>query len=217
MSLSNLLAHQVPIYTDSNSEDNINELEIDSHLNKLGIGNVARLAEYLKKCKQPVQLFNNCIQFYAYSEDFKPLSVKWMSNFISNKYNFLGRNILTIGQDLIGNQFCVDGKGFYLMSIETASFEVISQDIEDWADKLLVNWRHYSCNALYEDMTIKDSNFKLMPVYRLAPKKLFSMGGEYIFENVYQMDIEKLIDLMSAIAVQIYNIPDGAKIRIVLK
>ncbi|WP_431166931.1 hypothetical protein [Tenacibaculum halocynthiae] len=63
----------------------------------------------------------------------------------------------------------------------------------------------------------KEDNKLLTEGKRLSAKQPFIIGGEYNLNNFYLKDFKKNIYYNSSIAKQVYNVPDGAKIKIVIK
>ncbi len=172
--------------------------------------------EYLKYVSSNnfgVSLFEDSIYIYGLCKNLHWISLFSVNKYLASKFSFLEKHFTSFAEDVFGNQFVFTKDGIMMLEIETGELKFLAKSFEDWADLILSDWKYFSGYKLLKEWEHKNSK-ALKPNYRLAPKNLFVLGGEYKAENLYQIDTFKLFDFMSSIAVQIYSLPDGQKIKL---
>lgn len=126
-------------------------------------------------------------------------------------YGGLAQGLFFFAEDIFGGQFALRGSEVVTFDPETASIEVIAPTLESWADHLLADYPLLTGFPLAHEWQSRHG--ELPEGHRLLPKRPFVLGGEYSIENLYAMDAVRGMRLRGEIAVQLQDLPDGAKIR----
>lgn len=140
-------------------------------------------------------------------------SVRSMNNLFKGEYGFIGQNILTFGQDVFGNQFAFDLSSFEVIffNIETGERTVIASNFLGWVEAILHDNEYLTGIRISEAWKI---NSKLEFNQRLCPKIPFILGGEYSLDNLYATSFPDFIKSNAAIAIQVFNLPNGTEFKI---
>jgi hypothetical protein len=129
-----------------------------------------------------------------------------------NAYQGMADNCLFFAEDVFGGQFCITSSGIHSFDPETGALKHIAFGLESWADAILGNYKFMTGYPLCHEW--QRINGPLRPGARLVPKIPFVMGGKFSSENLYQLDRVKALQLRGSIAVQIKDLPDGARVRV---
>jgi hypothetical protein len=157
--------------------------------------------------------FNKSLLIYGFGNVPKYASFVDMNLLINGMYNSFVPKAQYWGCDFLGNQFAFFENNVCFFNIETGQFEVLSRTFEEWLDVIYNDLNHYSGQSLVVEW--EKENKELDFNERLCPKKPFVMGGEYVIENLFSLNIESVINYNYEIADQISNISDGT--RVILK
>lgn len=152
------------------------------------------------------------LHLYSFCNTLNEFDIFHVNNFIHKEYNFITDGLFSFGQDIFGNQFCFSKNGIIFFNIETGDKDIIASNFTDW------------CIILADDLDFytgrKFSSFLKSPNYvkieRICPKVPFIIGGEYEINNFYLLQYPKYISVNANIARQIYNLPDGTEINLVI-
>ena len=124
------------------------------------------------------------------------------------------RRCLFFAQDIFGLQFCLHEDRVALFDPETAAVEPFAASIEEWAQRLLVDHDVLCGSSLAEQW--EASGEAIPPGTRLIPKIPLVAGGSFELSNLYAGEIVAAMRFRASIAKQIRDLPDGAKIRLVI-
>jgi len=127
------------------------------------------------------------------------------------EYQGMADGCLFFAEDIFGGQFCVGEGGIYQFDPETGEKTKIASGAEEWADAILRDYRVLTGYPLAHQW--QQLHGAIAPGYRLVPKVPFVVGGEFEIENLYLLDAVRAMRLRASFAVQIRDLPDGAKIK----
>lgn len=116
--------------------------------------------------------------------------------------------------DLFGNPFAFSNEGVVLFNAETGESEVIAPTLEGWAQAVLSE-DYWTGAALARAWQARHG--PLQEGQRLLPKQLFVLGGEYGLDNLYAGEAVEGLRFRASIAQQIFGLPDGAEIQLVVQ
>lgn len=129
-------------------------------------------------------------------------------------YDGMANNALFFAEDIFGGQFCLRNDGVFAFDPETANFDRLANDIDEWCQVVLSDYSVLTGYSLAHDWQV--INGKIPQGYRLAPKVPFIAGGLYAPENLYLDRSFALLKARADIAIQIRDIPDGGSIQLKL-
>jgi hypothetical protein len=123
------------------------------------------------------------------------------------------KGLIAFGQDLFGNQFCFtsDTHSIVFFNSETGERETIAIDFEFFLRELYAQFNYYTGIPILKEWL---ANNQLAFNSRLCPKIPFIMGGEFKIDNLYAGTYPAYMRAYSNIAKQIYNLPDGTKVKL---
>jgi len=156
--------------------------------------------------------FNKSLLIYGFGDVPKHASFIDMNLLINSLYNSFVPTAQYWGCDFLGNQFAFFENNICFFNIETGQFEILSRTFKEWLDVIYNDLDYYTGQSLVVAWEKKNKNLDLSE--RLCPKKPFVIGGEYVVDNLFSLNIESLIEYNCEIAHQIYNLPDGTKIKL---
>jgi len=149
--------------------------------------------------------FVGALHIFSYDE-YKKIADILKKNALYDKECFY------FGEDIFGNLFCEKNGKYYLLDIETGSYEFISDDLEAWAKTILDNYNYYTGYQLAYEWQKK--NRKLKDNERLIPKIFFVLGGDFKIDNLYPMDRLDALNLRLDFYNKLKNLSDNDKIII---
>jgi len=120
-------------------------------------------------------------------------------------YGDLANGYLFFGEDILGNQFCLNQDGIDSLDAETGQ-------VTHLADRLVIKEYEFHTGYLLAHGW-QLANRPLNPGERLVPKTLFVTGGDFTIENLYAVDSVKGMRFRGDIAQQIKDLPDGSEVR----
>ena len=130
------------------------------------------------------------------------------------EYKGIVDKVFCFAEDLFGNQFCIENDEIVTLDVETGQIRHLASTLEEWIGLLLVD---YGVLTGYPLAHAWQQRFgPLPPRERLMPKMPFIFGGEYDVANLASVDGVKLMRNMGSIACQVYDVPDGGKVRLKL-
>ena len=86
----------------------------------------------------------------------------------------------------------------------------MAKGLEEWADAILRDYRVLTGYPLAHQW--QELKGAIAPGFRLVPKVPFVTGGKFEIENLYLLDAVTAMRARASFAVQIRDLPDGAKI-----
>jgi len=114
-------------------------------------------------------------------------------------------------EDAFGAQFAIREENVWTFDPETGDAEVMASSLEDWADQVVGNYSVLTGFPVAHAW--QGAHGPIGLGQRLVPKRPFVLGGEFDASNVYVLDAVEGMRLRADLALQIKNLPDGAKIR----
>lgn len=120
-------------------------------------------------------------------------------------------SIFCFAEDIFGRQFVVNGEKISVFDSETAELEIIASSLEEWAAKMLLDFRQMTGHPLAQKW--QAAHGPLQPRHRLMPKRPFVLGGEFSIENLVSLDSVRVMKSLGNLASQLRHLPDGAKVE----
>ncbi|MDF7675119.1 hypothetical protein PT277_05050 [Acetobacteraceae bacterium ESL0709] len=134
----------------------------------------------------------------------------WISS-----YGDMAIDALYFAEDIFGGQFCLKRDGVYYFDPETAKFDIVAPDINNWCKLLLSDYEVMTGYPIAHEWQI---SYGVIPRgARLVPKIPFVAGGAYELDNLYVCSSWESLKARAYIAEQIRTVPDGSKIKIITK
>ncbi len=125
-------------------------------------------------------------------------------------YRGMANGILFFAEDVFGVQFGIKDDAVCSFDPETGACESIASSVEGWASQVLEDHPVWTGQPLAHKW--QGVHGPLAPGTRLLPKTPFVLGGEFSLGNCYALDAVKGMKYRASIAVQIRDVPDGAKV-----
>lgn len=157
--------------------------------------------------------FSKALHIYGVSDD-NFHNIKFINTFFKSKFDFINKDLVLFACDLFGNQFCFDNNSVVFLNIETGETEYIAKNFEDWIDVLLDDYNYYTGVQILNEWEELMAPLKISD--RFIPIKPFVLGGEYSPKNMRTIDFFETIEYNSSIAKQIFNLPDGTPIELII-
>jgi hypothetical protein len=131
-----------------------------------------------------------------------------------SSYGELADGLWFFAENAIGEQFAIDQQkgGIVVFDPEAGERRHLADDLEDWAGIVLKDWPELTMHPVV--MKWQELNGPLHLSQSLVPKTMFIAGGKYEAENLFAVDAVEAMRFRGDIALQIKDLPDGAKIRI---
>jgi len=126
-------------------------------------------------------------------------------------YDDMTDGLLFFAEDLFGGQFVLLDAGVGTFDPETGDVEVIAGDLVSWAAALLGDAGLLTGHPIAHEWQVRHG--ALVEGQRLVPKLPFVTGGAFEVDNLYSADAVEGMRARGSLAVQIRDLPDGAKIR----
>lgn len=123
----------------------------------------------------------------------------------------LADGFLFFAEDVLGGQFAIRDDEVLSFDPETGQPEQVASSLEGWADRLPADYEVLSGFSLARRW--QRAHGPLAPGVRLVPKIPFVLGGEFDVSNVYALDAAEGMRVRGQLAVQIRDLPDGARVR----
>jgi len=128
-------------------------------------------------------------------------------------YGGLDRDAVFFAQDLFGGQFALLGDGISRFDPETAEFESLGRDIEQWCAAILADYDYLTGCSLAAEW--QQEHGALEPGHRLFPKLPFVLGGEYEIDNLWSSLPQHVMEFRGFLASKIHGLSDGTAVRLV--
>jgi len=127
-------------------------------------------------------------------------------------YGDAARDYLFFAEDVFGEQFAIRGDGIYRFDPENGTGTLLTNSIEQWAERILEDYHTETGYKLAHEWQMK--NGRLDAKNRLTPKKPFILGGEFDIDNLFALDAERAMRLRADISRQIKDLPPGSQVEI---
>ena len=127
-----------------------------------------------------------------------------------NKFDDICNNVTFFAEDAFGMQFGINGERIVQFDPETATFADIGEHIHDWCRELVRDSDFYTGAPVLAAWERK--NHPIGVGYRLIPKQLFMLGGEFHSDNmICKLDLDGMI-ARAQFWKMTKDLPDGEKI-----
>jgi hypothetical protein len=93
--------------------------------------------------------------------------------------------------------------------------EFMAEDLETWAQVILDGYPFWTGYPLAHDWQALHGPLKRG--HRLSPKIPFVMGGDYKVDFLYSIPSIEAMRFRASMAMQIRNLPDGSKVKLIVK
>lgn len=138
---------------------------------------------------------------------------RWNMDFLwRSEFGSAADGLLFFAEDVFGEQFALSSGSVWRFNPESGAREVIAQDLDEWAGKILADYSVETGFQLAHDWQQK--NGQLAAGQRLIPKTPFILGGEYEVDNLFALDAVKAMRYRADIWKQIRDLPDGATVQL---
>lgn len=122
---------------------------------------------------------------------------------------------LFFAEDVFGGQFGINSIGVVKFDLELLKEQFIAPTIDEWCQCILSDFKlHTGYNAAHE---WQKQHGGLPTGYRLVPKIPFILGGSYDAGNLVQIETVEAIKCRCDIARQIRELPNGTKVRLIVR
>ena len=128
--------------------------------------------------------------------------------------NFLDSTVC-FAEDVFGEQFAIAGDEIVGFNPESGEINVLAKSIEEWACRVLTEYDSLVGFPIAHEWQVRFGPLKQGD--RLVPKRAFIFGGEYDVDNLYGLEAAAAMRLRGDIYQQIRDLPDGAKVRILIQ
>ncbi|UGU18159.1 SMI1/KNR4 family protein [Sinomicrobium kalidii] len=161
--------------------------------------------------------YNNSLILFGFSkEKNSQFNIVYMNDVFNEHYQNLVEGLYFFGQDVFGNPFAFKDGKIVFFNLESGDLEIIANDFEEWLDVLYNDLDYYTGKSLALELSVNQRK-GLAVDRRLCPKYPFILGGDYTIANLTLKDYRENVAYNSDIAKQVYNLPEGSKIKIVIK
>lgn len=126
-------------------------------------------------------------------------------------YRGLADDVFCFAEDVFGQQFVVQRGEIGVFDTETAEVEIVGSSLEEWASKLLLDYKQMTGHGLAHDW--QRQHGPLHPRHRLMSKTPFVLGGEYSLSNLVALDARHIMQNRGNLAHQIHSLPDDTQIK----
>jgi len=153
------------------------------------------------------------LMLYSYGVTDGYAQISEVNKSLNEEFGSLFGNLFAFGQDVFGNQFCFesDTTNVIFFSIEDGDRKEMCIDFKGWLTIMENDSDYYTG---YPYLCRWKKHYPFGDGERLCPKIPFIIGGEYEIENFYACNFPSYISANSAIAKQIFDMPDGQEIKL---
>lgn len=172
----------------------------------------------LLRCKNGFFAFESALHVYplgARSGGLNLLDWNDPHNWRSEYGDLIEVPVLFFAQDVFGNQFGISNKGIILFYSEFAETELVGENLDEWGDALISDWRGFTGYELAHEWQIQ--NRPLAEGERLIPKVPFVVGGKYELSNLYAGRAVEAMRFRGSLARQLSRVPDGTPISLKIR
>ena len=170
--------------------------------------------DFLKKINGGY-FYNNSLLLFGFSDKEEQFNITHINSTFKEHYSSLVENLYFFGQDVFGNPFAFEKGKVVFFNLESGKKEILANNFKEWLDVLYNDLDYYTGESLvYELDDIQKQQLTLNK--RLCPKYPFILGGEYNINNLVLKGYIENISYNADIAKQVYNLPEGSKMKIVI-
>ncbi|WP_315921076.1 hypothetical protein [Mesorhizobium sp. SP-1A] len=117
-----------------------------------------------------------------------------------------------VALDVFGDFFVRSGGKIYFIRTETGKIEETWSSYDDWLKAVIDNPDEVV--GLEFLLAWEEENGRLPDGHRLTPKVPFILGGTYDFDNIVACPLAHIMQLRTALATQLVDVPDGGRVKI---
>jgi hypothetical protein len=129
-----------------------------------------------------------------------------------SEFGELAKRHLFFAEDVFGFQFCMAHDQICSFDSETGQIAPMARSLEEWSAKVLADFRVLTGQPLAHEWQL--AHGPLAWGQRLAPRTPFVLGGDFVLENLYAANQIELMRFRGYLALQIKDLPDGAKVKL---
>lgn len=119
---------------------------------------------------------------------------------------------MVFAQDLFANQYFVGLDGVFKLNSETGETEIRGETIEAWVEAVLEDYNYETGYPI--GLEWQKLNHPLQPDCRLLPKKPFVLGGEYVPENLVEVEASVAMEKLGQLSAELNGLPDGTAVEL---
>jgi hypothetical protein len=177
------------------------------------IGSISAQLKSLLRLRNGFYAFESALHVFPSTSSRPEMTLRrWNSSTLWRfEYGELAEGILFFAEDAFGNQFCLHEGCICCFDAETGELNVLANDLEKWASRLLAEYRVLTGYPLLHEW--QEKNGPLQMGRRLMPKIPFVLGGEYALANLYSLATVSAMKSRGNLARQLKGVPDGARVE----
>ncbi|MDB5584212.1 MAG: hypothetical protein JWR80_9388 [Bradyrhizobium sp.] len=126
-------------------------------------------------------------------------------------YRGIADNIFCFAEEILGRQFVIHEDKIAVFEPETAELEIIASSLEEWASKILLDYRQMTGHVFAHAW--QSVHGPLHPRHRLMARTPFVLGGAFSIENFAALDSVQMMKSLGNLAFQLRDLPDGTKVQ----
>lgn len=159
--------------------------------------------------------YHNSLLLFGSTSEENQFNIIHINNLFKKYYKNIVDDLFFFGQDIFGNGFAFENENIILFNIESGQKEILANSFDGWLDVLYEDLDYYTGESLVYELNHSERE-ELTKEKRLCPKYPFILGGEYNIDNLVLKGYIENISYNADIAKQVYNLPEGSKIKIVI-
>jgi len=117
-------------------------------------------------------------------------------------------SLFFFAQDAFASQFALSRSGVVRFNPESGEVEAVAPSVEDWARKVLEDFPFETGWTVAKEW--QEEHGPLPAGHRLLPKRPFSLGGDYVANNLVAVPADRAMQMLGRLYSQIRSIPDGS-------
>lgn len=163
-----------------------------------------------------LHVFSKSLRIFGLTNDKNALNVLYWNNpdTWKKEYNGFFHDIWSFAEDVFGYQYAFGRTGVLHIDIETGKTKEICRTFSEWIEVILHDIDYYTGFSVAQLWEKEKINEPLSGIYHLCPITPFVCGGKYEIDNLFRCEARKHLRIMSQLAKQIRDLPDGTQITI---
>lgn len=160
--------------------------------------------------------FGQSLQVYDLGENKNFNNILSVNTTLVENFGDIFKDLFAFAQDIFGNQFVYDQKrdAFAFFCAESGERQSMGNTFSEWLDVFVADRDYYTGQSYEQQWKLQhDLPFD----HRIMPKIPFIIGGDFEVSNFYTSAYPKYHSFNADFAKQIINLPDGQKIKLVIK
>lgn len=156
------------------------------------------------------------LQIYDLGDDKNFNNILSVNTTLVKEFGDIFKDLFSFAQDIFGDQFVFDKSRneFAHFIAESGEREPMGKTFSEWLDIFAANSESYSGIGYERKWKLQHE----LPIdHRLMASKPFIIGGDYDVSNFMSKAYPKYHHFNAEIARQIVNLPDGQKVKLIVK